>query len=90
MATVVKDLLGNEVKKGSLLFWAPVGAVAKVLELGADTLTLGIVVPFNASGPHTHLKEFVAVVNPADQQIAFDALKEQAKLDASMAAAGAK
>lgn len=72
----MKDMLGNEIRVGSLLFWAGTNTVCSVIGQEKDSITIGIRIPVS----NNRLAEFVSVVNPAEQQIASDIAKGKSSL----------
>ena len=64
-------MLGNEVRQGSLLYWAGTNLIVKVVALTPDTMTLAAMIPI----ANTNLKEFVLVVDPSQTQAVADSMK---------------
>ena len=73
MEQIVKDALGNVLNEGNLCYWVKAGAVVKILGFTSEgkgakigEARLEMTVPFQFSQPETFLKDFVAVVDPAE------------------------
>lgn len=83
MKTILKDMLGNEIREGALLFWTSLKAPVKVLSIepltGGDPkkpqgkITVSIPLTFDAGRPEYFLNDFVLAVDP-EQTKAIEAL----------------
>lgn len=73
--TILKDMLGNTLHEGSLMYWATFNGIVEILAIdetkGSNKangeLSLKIKIPFLMANGEGRLKEFVAVVNPEHQ-----------------------
>ena len=88
MATELRDLLGNPIVKGSLVWWTEQKALAKILDIQDGKLTLGLAIGFEVTGNVTHLKDFIVPVNPEEQRAALEMTKEQARMLIARSLAG--
>lgn len=89
MKTTLRDMLSNDIRPGSLLFWKSAGIPVKVVRVeelkeaeggtkkqpqGKLILELGLT--FDASKPEYYLQDFIAVVDPEITRAIANATKD--------------
>ena len=85
----IRDSIGNELREGSLVYWKGLQAVCQIAQISEPEekngkgpkmgeLVLLVKMPFQISEPESFLRDFVAAVNPKDQETVGELMKSKA------------
>ncbi len=69
----LSDMLGNEIRVGSLVYWAETKLLCRVTSLTDGNMTIGAAIGLPKDG---QLREFVLAVDPVQQELVESIAKE--------------